>query len=140
MGRVLKAIATDPPLANGSPPPKSVNSFSRFEGDKQIFVKDGEHCWIIRVTDIVLIESEGNYSRVHFGSNRAMLYRSLKSIEDHLDPSLFFRANRRIIINLRYVQEIAPWINGGFLIHLTSGPKIEVSRRQASLLRQELAI
>jgi two-component system LytT family response regulator len=113
---------------------------SHLDSDKQIFIGDGEHCWIVWVTDIMLLESEGNYTRVHFGSNRAMLYRSLRSIQERLDPVVFFRANRRHIINLRYVRKIVPWVNGGFLVCLASGSEVEISRRQAQLLRHQMVL
>src|SRR5215469_648460 len=75
-----------------------------------IFIQDGERCWIVRVTDLVLLESEGNHTRLHFGSNRPMMARSLNYLEERLDPAMFFRANRRTIINLMYVECIEPWV------------------------------
>src|SRR6516162_2263892 len=33
---------------------------------EQVFVRDGERCWIVRLPDIFLLESVGNYTRVHF--------------------------------------------------------------------------
>jgi two-component system LytT family response regulator len=87
----------------------------RLPNGQQIFIRDGEHCWIVRVTDITLIQCEGNYTHVHFGSSRAMLHHSLKHLQERLDPTLFFRANRNSIFNLRYVKEIIPMINGGLV-------------------------
>lgn len=131
----LDAVRRQTSVARGFGEPHS-----HLDSDKQIFIGDGEHCWIVRVTDIMLLESEGNYTRVHFGSNRAMLYRSLRSIQERLDPVVFFRANRRHIINLRYVRKIVPWVNGGFLVGLASGSEIEISRRQAQLLRHRMVL
>src|SRR5215469_17773040 len=100
-----------------------------------IFIQDGERCWIVRVTDLVLLESEGNHTRLHFGSNRPMMARSLNYLEERLDPAMFFRANRRTIINLMYVECIEPWINGGFLARLKSGQEVVVSRRKGRMLK-----
>ena len=119
--------------ATGDPP-------SWLRADEHIFVKDAERCWIIRVREIGLIESEGNYTRIHFGANRALMYRSLKYWEQRLDPMMFLRASRHSIINLRDIKEIAPWVNGGFRVRLTSGGEIEVSRRRGQALRAQISL
>ena len=102
---------------------------------QRIFVRDGERCWFVAIEEIVLIESEGNYVRLHFAGHRPLLPRSLQAIADRLDPVLFFRANRRQIINLSCIVSLAPWPNDGYLVELTGGLKIEMSRRQARLFQ-----
>lgn len=106
----------------------------------QIFVRDGEHCHFIRLSDVRLINVEGNYVRLHFLNTKAMLARSMNYIEEKLDPQVFFRANRQQIINMDYVANIEPWLNDGLLIKLKDGTEIEVSRRQAKELKQQLEI
>ncbi|HMG56882.1 MAG TPA: LytTR family DNA-binding domain-containing protein [Kofleriaceae bacterium] len=100
---------------------------------QRIFVRDGERCWFVAVEDIVLIESEGNYARLYFAGHRPLLPRSLNAIGDRLDPGLFFRANRRQIINLESIESLAPWPNDGYLVKLSGGLEVEMSRRQARL-------
>lgn len=106
----------------------------------QIFVRDGEHCHFIRLSDLRLINVEGNYVRLYFLSTKAMLARSMNYIEEKLDPQVFFRANRQQIINMDYVAKIEPWLNEGLLIKLTDGTEVEVSRRQARDLKQRLDV
>jgi two-component system LytT family response regulator len=100
---------------------------------QRIFVRDGERCWFVAIEDIVLIESEGNYARLYFAGHRPVLPRSLNAIGDRLDPGLFFRANRRQIINLERIESLAPWPNDGYLVKLSGGLEVEMSRRQARL-------
>lgn len=104
----------------------------------QIFVRDGEHCHFIRLSDLRLINVEGNYVRLYFLNTKTMLARSMNYIEKKLDPQIFFRANRQQIINMDYVASIEPWLNEGLLIKLTDGTQVEVSRRQARDLKQRL--
>lgn len=106
----------------------------------QIFVRDGEHCHFIRLSDLRLINVEGNYVRLFFLNKKAMLARSVSYVEERLDPKLFFRANRQQIINMDYVASIEPWLNEGLLIKLTDGTEVEVSRRQARELKQRLDV
>ncbi len=102
---------------------------------QRIFVRDGERCWFVAVEDIVLIESEGNYARLYFAAHRPLLPRSLNAIGDRLDPALFFRANRRQILNVEHIQAIAPWPNDGYRVTLAGGLEVEMSRRQARLFQ-----
>ncbi len=106
----------------------------------QIFVRDGEHCHFIRLSDLRLINVEGNYVRLFFLTKKAMLARSVSYVEERLDPKIFFRANRQQIINMDYVASIEPWINEGLLIKLSDGTEVEVSRRQARDLKQRLEV
>lgn len=99
--------------------------------DRQIFVRDGDRCWFVTVKNIALMESEGNYTRLHFDGSRPLLRRSLADLQTRLDPGIFFRANRKQIINLKFVESIAPWPNEGYLVKLRGGFQIEMSRRQA---------
>lgn len=103
--------------------------------NQRIFVRDGDHCWFVAVEDIVLIESEGNYARLYFASHQPVLPRSLNAIAERLDPAMFFRANRRQIVNLEHIATIAPWPNDGYLVTLVGGLRVEMSRRQARLFQ-----
>jgi two-component system, LytTR family, response regulator len=106
----------------------------------QVFVRDGERCWIVRVPDIFLLESEGNYTRVCFGSERPLIRRSLNSIEQQLDPAQFFRANRRQILNLDWIRSTHLSIGGGLLVMLKDSTEVELSRRQAEELKKRLSL
>jgi two-component system LytT family response regulator len=100
---------------------------------QRIFVREGERCWFVPIEQIVLVESEGNYVRLCFGGHRPLVPRTLNAIGDRLDPALFFRANRRQIINLDCVESLVPWPNDGYLVRLAGGFEVEMSRRQARL-------
>lgn len=104
----------------------------------QIFVRDGERCWIVRVAEIFLMESEGNYTRLFFGANRPLIRRSLNAIEQQLDPRWFFRANRRQILNLNWIDSANLGIDGDLSIRLRNGQAIELSRRRSEELRSKL--
>jgi two-component system LytT family response regulator len=101
----------------------------------QVFVRDGENCWMVQLSEIQLLESEGNYTRIHFKGERALVARSLNALEIRLDPKVFFRANRSQIVNLRWVQSIQPWFSRGLRIKLRSGSEVEISRRRSQQFR-----
>jgi len=101
----------------------------------QVFVKDGEKCWFVKLSDIRLFESEGNYVRVHFDKNSPLILRSLNNLDERLNNRTFFRASRKHIINLKWVEGIENWFNGGLMVKLKGGEQIEISRRQTAKLK-----
>lgn len=112
----------------------------RLVAEDKVFVREGDHCWFVEVKSIRLLESEGNYTRVHFDAAQPQLFRSLNAMEERLDPKYFFRANRRQIINLEWIDKIEPWFSGGLLVHLKGGAKVELSRRQAQEFRERMSL
>ncbi len=106
----------------------------------QVFVKDGEKCWFVKLGDIRLFESVGNYAKVFFGTNKPLILKSLNALEDRLDEKSFFRANRKHIVNLRMIEKIEPYFNGGLLLDLKGGEKIEVSRRQTVKFKEMMSL
>ncbi len=108
--------------------------------NRQVFLKDGDNCWFVKVGDIRLIESVGNYARIFFNDNKPLIHRTLNELDRRLSPDSFFRANRKEIINLRFIEKIEPYFSGGLLVYLKSGEKIEVSRRQAIRFREVMSL
>jgi len=107
---------------------------------EQIFLRDGERCWIVKTREIDLLESEGNYTRVFFHNEHPLISGSLAAFEARLDPSIFFRASRRHILNLNCIKgtELGP--AGNLIVILPGGQQVELSRRQSSILREILSI
>jgi two-component system, LytTR family, response regulator len=106
----------------------------------QVFVKDGERCWFVKLGEVRLFESVGNYAKVFFGTNKPLILKSLNALEERLDDRVFFRANRKHIVNLRMIEKIEPYFNGGLLLDLQGGEKVEVSRRQAVKFKEMMSL
>jgi len=117
----------------------SVNKSLLHEND-QVFVKDGERCWFVKLADIRLFESVGNYAKIYFSTHKPLILKSLNALEERLDEKVFFRANRKHIVNLRLIEKIEPYFNGGLLLELKGGEKIEVSRRQTVKFKEMMSL
>ncbi|HVI46874.1 MAG TPA: LytTR family DNA-binding domain-containing protein [Chitinophaga sp.] len=102
---------------------------------KQLFIKDGEQCYFIKLKDIYLVESADNYARLHFNDKKALIRASLHQLEEKLDPDIFFRINRTQLINTQYITHIQPTTGGRFTIHLYN-MTLEISSRQSVKFRQ----
>jgi two-component system LytT family response regulator len=107
---------------------------------QQVFVREGDRCWIVRLPEIFLLESEGNYTRLYFGSDRPLIHRSLNALEEQLDPEMFFRAGRRHIVNLKWIEKVDIAVGGGLVVTLRGGRTVEMSRRQSDRLRGILSL
>ncbi len=107
---------------------------------EQVFVRDGERCWLVRVADIYLLESEGNYTRVCFRGERPLISKSLAALETRLDAAIFFRTSRAQIVNLKWVEKVETGPAGNLEITLKPGKTISVSRRQSAALREALSL
>src|SRR5690606_15123693 len=134
----LQKKASDDSKEENNPSPNPPNK--KLSLDDQVFVKDGERCWFVKLADVKLFESDGNYIKVYFENNKPMIHKSLNALDERLDEKSFFRASRKHIINLSWVDSIEPWFNGGLVVILKSGERIEVSRRQASRFKDMMSL
>lgn len=141
--RLADAIEKIRKMSNGSSMQRSAGSFtpSTMLGEHdQVFVKDGERCWFVRLSEVRLFESVGNYAKVFFGANKPLILKSLNALEERLDPKVFFRANRKHIVNLQMIEKVESYFNGGLLLELKGGEKIEVSRRQTVKFKEMMSL
>lgn len=106
----------------------------------QIFIKDGESCWLVKIGDIALFEIVGNYTRVFFEDKKPLLYKSLNQVEEKLPEEYFFRANRQQIVNTDYIENVVPWFNGKLKLILKNGEEVEVSRRQSYIFKDKMSL
>ncbi|RZL15718.1 MAG: response regulator transcription factor [Hymenobacter sp.] len=107
----------------------------------QVFVKDGERCWFVRLADVRLFEINGSYTQIYFDQHRPLIPRTLAQLESRLDPKVFFRANRQQIINLNFVAGVEPWFSHSLRLTLRGGAEVvEVSRQQSVRFRELLSL
>ena len=122
------------------PPGPGATASHRLTLEDKVFVRDGDRCWFVPIKNLRLLESEGNYTRLFFDDQKPQLFRSLTAMEERLEPKSFFRANRKQVINLAWVEGIEPWFSGGLLVKLKGGMKVELSRRQAQEFRDRMSL
>ena len=110
-------------------------------GQDQVFVKDGERCWFVRLADVRLFEINGSYTQIYFDQHRPLIPRTLAQLESRLDPKMFFRANRQQIINLNFVAGVEPWFSHSLRLTLRGAAEVvEVSRQQSVRFRELLSL
>ncbi|MFK7772040.1 MAG: LytR/AlgR family response regulator transcription factor [Saprospiraceae bacterium] len=110
---------------------KTSQTRSEFLIHQKIFIKDRGKCYFIPLADIRYIESLENYARLHFKEDKAMVKKSLNTIEKKLDATVFFRINRKQIINIQYIKKVYPHFNNRLKIVLNTDETFDVSSRQS---------
>lgn len=134
LGEAVHKVQEKERMRSGKPRDKKLGL------EDQVFVKDGERCWFVSLAQVRMFESDGNYIKVYFDSNRPMIHKSLNALDEKLDERAFFRASRKHIVNLSWVEGIEPWFNGGLMVRLRGGDKVEVSRRQAARFKDMMSL
>src|SRR6218665_112711 len=104
---------------------------------QNIFTREGDRFYFIKAEDIYLIESAGNYARLHTRERKHYIRRSLNQLEKSLDPDTFFRVGRTEIINVHFIKEIVNQPKGKIMVTLDSGDTIEVSGRQSAAFKNK---
>jgi len=101
-------------------------------------VRTGRSQHLVRTADIRWIEAQGYYAALHTDSGSFLLRRSLKRLEDELDPNIFIRVHRSTIANIDAVRSLKKSDSGSCSIVLTDGTCRSVSRTGHRKLRSVL--
>jgi two-component system, LytTR family, response regulator len=122
-GRKLSAL-----LDSGSGPPRA----------RQLIVRDGSRTVVIPYDEIIWIEAEDYYVRIHATSRRTLVRLSLKSLAEELDAACFVRVHRSAIVNLAFIRELEPLASGDQRLVLHDGTELRVSRTYRPALDDRL--
>jgi two-component system LytT family response regulator len=114
-GTVTAPVVTAP-----APPP------SRYAD--RVMVKHDGRSYVVRLAEVRVIESDGNYVQLHDARTKHVIRETLTALEARLDPARFVRIHRRLIVNIDAVKELQPWFGGDQVMVLTDGTKLRVSR------------
>jgi two-component system LytT family response regulator len=107
---------------------------------KRIFIKDGEQCFFVPLSEIYFIESVGNYARVYYQDKKPLLHKSLNYLEEKLPDEFFFRASRQQMFNISFVKNIVPYFSNSLQVELEGGIKIDLSQRQSVKFKDKMGI
>jgi two-component system LytT family response regulator len=137
---VQERAALSEDAAGPVPQPDTAGGPEPLTVDDRVFVKDGRRCWFVRLGEVRLFEAAGNYTRLYFEGEEPLVHRSLRSLEERLEPARFFRASRQHILNLEWVEDINRRPNGTLLAHLPDEKTVEFSHRRSRTFQDEMGL
>jgi two-component system LytT family response regulator len=121
----------------------------KLDMNHKIFIKDDDKCHLVTLESILYFESCKNHVRLFFNQGAlnqgevdqqsAFIKKSLTQVEERLPTKFFFRANRQYIVNLQAISSIEEDIKDGYLVTMSNGKTIDISRRQALDLKDLLS-
>lgn len=100
------------------------------EAITRIPIKSADKSLLIDVVEIDWIEAADSYVIIHVGTKRHLIRESMKWFETNLDSKLFFRAHRQAIVNVARVKEIQVGADSDFILVLSNGSRVPLSRRR----------
>ena len=105
---------------------------------ERFVIKSGGRVFFLRAEDIEWIEAAGNYVKLHVGAETHVFRETMNSLEARLNPRMFFRIHRSHIVNIERVRELQPWFNGEYVVFLTSGARLTLSRGYREKLQDRI--
>ena len=103
-------------------------------------IKDGSEVTRVAVDDIQWIDAAGDYMCVHADDGTHIMRRTMKELEEELDPRKFVRAHRSAIVNIQYVNKMVSHISGEYHLVLTNGSELKVSRSHRDKVKEMIRI
>lgn len=115
-----------------------VRDLNRPSRPERLVVKSGGRLFFLRIDEIDWVEAAGNYVKLHVGTDAHLMRETMTSIEQRLNPEMFFRIHRSHIVNLERIKELQPWFNGEYVVMLQNGTRLTLSRGYRDKLQERL--
>jgi two-component system LytT family response regulator len=103
-------------------------------------IKDGSEVTRVAINDIQWIDAAGDYMCVHATGKTHIMRRTMKELEQELDPRKFVRAHRSAIVNIKYVQKMISHISGEYHLILSNGTELKVSRSYRDRVKEMIKL
>ncbi len=103
---------------------------------ERLVVKAAGRIFFLGVGEIDWIEAADNYVRLHSGRDSHLLRETMSNLEKRLDPALFLRVHRSIIVNVRRIKELHPLFRGEYEIILRDGTRLATGRGYRDKLQE----
>lgn len=104
----------------------------------RVVVKDGTSIRIIPASQIQYLEAADDYVKLHTKDGVLLKNKTMQFFEDSLDPQIFVRTHRSYMVNVQLVTRIVPNEKDSYLVSLSTGAQVPVSKTGYSRLRQVL--
>ncbi len=95
---------------------------------ERLLVQGTERSVLLPLTRVDRFESARNYVVLHAGRESFRVRSTLDRLEQRLDPRRFVRVSRSAMVNVERVAELKPWSHGDWVVVLTDGAKLRLTR------------
>lgn len=95
---------------------------------KRLAVRSAGKTVFVEVEDIDWMEAAENYVQLHAGRSGHLLHVAMNTLEKTLDPEIFQRIHRSVIVNVKRIKELQPALHGEYVITLENGVRLQSGR------------
>lgn len=103
---------------------------------EHIAIKDSGEITRVAINSIEWIDAAGDYMCIHAANQTHILRRTMKELEQELNPRMFQRIHRSAIVNLAQVEKLCSRQNGEYHLILQNGQELKVSRSYKDRIKQ----
>lgn len=93
---------------------------------------------VVPVSQVEYITASGPYAELHVGDKRYVLRERMQTLEDRLDPAIFFRIHRSAIVRLELIESLLRNPGGDYGVQLKGGIRLKVSRNRFEDLERRM--
>ncbi len=106
----------------------------------EIAIKSVGKIELVPLSEVVFLNSSGNYIEVNTGEEKFLTRGTISQIEGELDPEIFVRIHRSTIVKKSEIKELQNYFNGEYMVILKSGHQLKLSRSYKSALKAIVAL
>jgi len=116
----------------------SSNTHEKLNYDDQLFTTLGSKMQFLKINQIILIQSDGDYTELKLlNGSHGLVNKTMKEWEERLPENHFVRIHRSSIINTEYIESIDKWFNYSYRVKLEGIEEpVIISRRYAKKLKK----
>lgn len=91
-------------------------------------IKDGSEVTRVPVADIQWVDAAGDYMCVHAKDGMHIMRKTMKELEQSLNPKTFIRVHRSALVNINFVKKLVSHVSGEYHLILHNDTELKVSR------------
>ena len=107
---------------------------------ESLAVKEQGEIVRVPVATIQWVDAAGDYMCLHCQDGQThILRKTMKELEQEVDPNLFVRVHRSAIVNTKQISKLVTQVSGEYLLVLDNGQELKVSRSYRDKVKAALA-
>jgi len=127
----LLSLLHQPPTEPPAPKPNYL---------ERISVESRGQVRVVPVEKVDYITADGPYAELHVGDRVFAIRERMQTLDERLDPAVFFRIHRSAIVRLDRIDTLLRHPGGDYGVRLKNGTELSLSRGRRDELEEKLGI
>jgi two-component system, LytTR family, response regulator len=106
------------------------------EASDRVVLKSGSDLHFVRKADIIWVESQADFIKVHTTGAAQLVRETLTSFEARIPAEQYLRIHRSSLVNVDHVKKVTPALYGDYTVLMSDGTVLRLSRKNRAKLKQ----